>query len=220
MTNSRHTVFFFVLVLSFLSCSLAAPATAQTAKVEGIGSAPAGAAPPDVTADLADKGYRVVLPDGWTVELWFARELKVATKDVPGALYPGLSNGEFVGVISLPKGMSDFRGQAIPAGTYTLRYHLIPQDANHMGASPNPDFLLAIPAANDPTPSAEYPYRKLVALSSKTTGAHVAVIAMETAGEPGTAVFDDQKMLVFTASVKTSAGEQKLGIVLKGQATQ
>ena len=88
-------------------------------------------------------------------------------------------------MVSLPKGMSDFRGQAIPAGTYTLRYQTLPQDANHMGVSPNPDFLLAIPIASDTNPAANYLFRKLVSLSAQTTGAHPAVIAMDTAGEPG-----------------------------------
>ena len=126
-----------------------------------------------------------------------------------------------MGVISLSKGMSDFRGQSIAAGVYTLRYHLIPQDANHMGVSPDPDFLLAIPAENDTKPDADYAYEKLVALSSKSTGAHPGVIALEKAGEPGTAAFDDQKLLVLTVSANDAGGKpEKLGIVLKGQAAQ
>ncbi len=200
---------------------LTATAFAQSAKLERTGPAP-NAVPSDVTAALEAKGYRVTLDDGWSADLWLARNLKLTTKDVPGALYPELSNSEFVGVISLPKAMSDFRGQAIPAGMYTLRYQLLPQDANHMGVSPNPDFLLAIPIANDTKPDAQYPFDKLVALSSKTTGAHPAVIAMDKAGEPGTATFNDQKMLVLTVGVNAGAGNkpEKLGIVLKGQAAQ
>ena len=106
----------------------------------------------DLKKAVEDKGYRVVLDDGWTAEFWFARALATATKESPGALYPELTNGEFVGVVSFPKGSTDYRGQAIPAGTYTLRYQYLPQDANHMGVSPNPDFLLAIPLAADPDP--------------------------------------------------------------------
>ncbi len=130
---------------------LTLPLFAQTAKVERIGAAPSSA-PADVKAALDDKGYRVTLDDGWSAELWLAKDLKLATKDAPGALYPELGNSEFVGVLNLPKGMSDFRGQSVPAGTYTLRYQLIPQDANHMGVSANPDFLLAIPIATDSKP--------------------------------------------------------------------
>ena len=140
----------------------------------------------------------------------------------PGALYPDLANGEFVGVVSFPKGSSDYRGQAIPAGTYTLRYQYIPQDANHMGVSPNPDFLLAIPLASDTNPAETLPLKRLVALSAKTTGtAHPAVFAMAPAGTSGGVAKDDQGMTVLTVDVPTATGKtEKIGIVLKGQATQ
>ena len=211
----------FKLRLLPITLFLTAVAFAQSAKVERTSAAPS-TVPSDVRAALEDKGYRVTLDDGWTAELWLAKDLKLTPKDVPGALYPELSNGEFVGIVSLPKGMSDFRGQAVPTGTYTLRYHLIPQDANHMGVSPNPDFLLTIPIADDTKPDAQYPFDKLVALSSKTTGVHPAVVALDKAGDPGTAIFDDQKMLLLTVSVSGGAGNrpEKLGIVLKGQAAQ
>ena len=207
--------------LFLLASLLSAVAWAQSAKVDRAGGAP-GSMPSEVRAALEDKGYRVTLDDGWSAELWLVKNLKLTSKDAPGALYPELSNGEFVGVISLPKGMSDFRGQSIASGVYTLRYHLIPQDANHMGVSPNPDFLLAIPVESDSKPDADYAYEKLVALSSKSTGAHPGVIALETAGEPGTAAFNDQKLFVLTVSTSGAAGGklEKLGIVLKGQAAQ
>ncbi len=206
-----------LIVVAFL---FAAIALAQSAKVDRIASAPDGL-PHDVTSALEDKGYRVTLDDGWTAELWLAKSVKFAANDSPGALYPELSNGEFVGVLHLPKGMSDFRGQAVPGGSYTLRYQLLPQDANHMGVSPNPDFLLAIPVASDSKPDTVYPFEKLVALSAKSTGAHPAVIALEKAGDPATAVFDDQKLLTLTVNLSSSGGKtEAVGIVLKGQAAQ
>lgn len=195
---------------------------AQTTRVESIPSAPADAISPEVKAVLDGTGYRVRLADGWTADFWFVKELKGTVKDSPGALYPEISNAEFIGVVKLPKGMADFRGQAIPPGTYTLRYRYIPQDANHMGVSPNPDFLLAIPAANDPNPAANYLLPKLVSLSSKVTGAHPAVLAMDTAGDPGTITVDQTKTVVLTVAVKLAGGtsSEKLGIIIKGQATQ
>ena len=193
---------------------------AQSPEVERISTAPEGLSH-DVTAALEEKGYRVALDDGWTAELWLAKSPKLSSGGGAEALYPELSNGEFVGVLHLPKGMTDFRGQAVPAGTYTLRYQLLPQDGNHLGVAPNPDFLLAIPAASDTKPDAVYPYEKLVALSAKATGTHPAVIAMEKAGEPGTATVDDQKLFVLTVNIPSAAGKpEPAGIVLKGQATQ
>lgn len=194
--------------------------SAQSPKVERITSAPDGLSH-DATAVLEDKGYRVILDDGWTAELWMAKSIKVAANGPSEALYPELSNGAFIGVLHVPKGMSDFRGQAVPAGTYTLRYHLLPQDANHLGVSPNPDFLLAISVASDPKPDAVYPLDKLVALSAKSTGAHLAVIALDRAGEPGTAAFDEQKLLILTVTIYSGTGKPlPVGIVLKGQAAQ
>jgi hypothetical protein len=47
------------------------------------------------------------------------------------------------------------------------------------------------------------------------------VIALEAAGEPGTAAFDDQKLLVLTVTLPSTAGKSApIGIVLKGQAAQ
>ncbi len=190
------------------------------AQVQRIGALAVAGASDELKHAVEDKGYRVTI-DGWSAEFWFAKQLKTMTKEVAGALYPELANAEFVGVVNVPKGMSDFRGQAIPAGAYTLRYQLLPQDGNHMGVSPNPDFLLAIPIASDPDPEQHYLYKKLVALSAKTVGAnHPAVIALDTAGDPGSVV-KDQNLTEFSVALTTSAGAtEKLGIIVKGAAAQ
>jgi hypothetical protein len=197
------------------------PCTAA-AQIQRIPALSAAGASDELKHAVEDKGYRVTLDDGWIAEFWFAKQLLTEKKDVPGAIYPELANAEFVGVVNLPTGMNDFRGQAIPAGVYTLRYQLLPQDGNHMGVSPNPDFLLAIPVASDPDPEPRYLYKKLVALSAKTTSTrHPAVIAMDIAGDAGSIVIDAQHMIVFTVALSTSAGAaEKLGIVVKGTAAQ
>jgi len=200
-----------------------APVHAAGSSVERTGAFSAPEASSDLKKAIEHKGYRVVLADGWSAEFWFASALATATKESAGALYPELTNGEFVAVVNFARGSTDYRGQAIPAGTYTLRYQYLPQDANHLGVSPNPDFLLAIPLAADPDPAAEFPYKKLVSLSAKTTGtAHPAVIALAVAGAPASVAKDDQGMIILTVEVPTlvSGKAEKLGMVLKGQATQ
>ena len=196
---------------------------AAAPQVERIGALTVPGASAALKQAVEDKGYRITLDGGWTAEFWFAKQLKTAAKSVPGALYSELTNAEFVGVVNLPKGMADFRGQAIPAGVYTLRYQLLPQDGNHMGVAPNPDFLLAIPLASDPNPEQGYLYKKLVALSAKATGTnHPAVIALDTPGDPGSAVGDKQGAVVFSVTVPSSGASatEKLGIVVKGAAAQ
>ena len=205
------------LVLAWIALSMCAGA-----QVKRIGALSGTGASDALKRAVEDKGYRVTLADGWTAEFWFAKQLRTAAQDVPGALYPELANGEFVGVISLPKGMTDFRGQAIPAGAYTLRYQLLPQDGNHLGVAPNPDFLLAIPVASDPNPDQDYPFKKLVALSAQATGTnHPAVIALDTAGEPGSVAkaLPNETLLTVQLTTATGGGE-KLGIVVKGTAAQ
>jgi len=218
---SRRRIRALLMTAVILSISVGI-VSAQAGKVEAVGPLNASGASDGLKQAVADKGTRLTLDDGWSADFWFARSLATSSNHAAGALYPDLSNGEFVGVVTFVKGASDFRGQAIPAGTYTLRYQYIPQDANHMGVSPNPDFLLAIPIASDPNPSDNLPLKRLVALSSKASGtAHPAVFALAPAGKPGTVTKDDQGMLIFSGETATSAGKtEKIGIVVKGQATQ
>ena len=226
ISDSRDARFVLIIII-IITCTLTAltavPLYAAGPTVERMGSLAASGTSEAIRKAVEDRGYRIVLDDGWTAEFWFARPLATATKDAAGALYPELTNGEFVAVVNFPKGMTDYRGQAIPPGIFTLRYQYLPQDANHMGVSPNPDFLLAIPVAADPDPAAELPYKKMVSLSAKTTGTvHPAVIAMASAGLPATVAKDDQGMTVLTVELPTvtSGKTEKLGIVLKGQASQ
>jgi hypothetical protein len=217
-THAARTAF----LTSILIGAFTSPAFAASGKTERIGPLTGTEVSDPLKQAVEEKGYRVTLDDGWMAELWVAKPLKTAKQDIPGALYPELTNGEFVGVVRFPQGMSDYRGQSLPPGVYTLRYQLLPQDGNHMGVAPNPDFLLASPAASDSRPEQSYVYKKLVALSAKSTGSgHPAVIALEGAGETATVVKTDHGTVVFTVAIPSGSGAaEKLGIVLKGAGTQ
>lgn len=213
---SHRLIVYAAAFLVVASCA----SWAASQKVERIGAAPA-ALSDALRQAVQEKGYRVTLDDGWTAEFWFARQVASQEKDSPGALYPKLAPSAFIGIVKLAQGMSDFRGQSIAAGTYTLRYELLPQDGNHMGVAPNPDFLLASPAADDSRPEQLYVPRKLVALSAKATSTgHPAVIALEAAGEPSSVVKQDDGSLVFTVELPVAGAKEKLGIVIKGTAAQ
>ncbi len=203
------------------SLLLAFSAAAAQSRVERIG---APASLPDALKQAVEvKGYRVTLDGGWTADFWFVRQLKTVAKDSPGAIYPELTNGEFVGVAQFPKGFTDYRGQAVAPGAYTLRYQLLPADGNHMGVAPNPDFLLLVPAASDPDPAVALLYKKLVALSGKASGSgHPAVLAMEAPGDPGTVDKDAQGTVTLSVQVAASGigAAERLSLVLKGSAPQ
>jgi len=44
----------------------------------------------------------------------------------------------------------------------------MPNDGNHLGAAPNRDFLLVVPAASDGDPSATFKFQELVTMSART----------------------------------------------------
>src|SRR3974390_2768762 len=89
---------------SALLASVALIAVSAAAQVQRIGALSIAGASDELKHAVEDRGYRGTLDDGWTAEFWFAKQLKTATKDVPGALYPELANAEVVGGVPLPQG--------------------------------------------------------------------------------------------------------------------
>ena len=213
--NLRHANSSRIAAVLFVLVCVACAAD----KVDRIGSPPSDI--PDTLRQAVEaQGYRVALDKGVTADFWFAKKLASTKTEAAGALYPGLSDSEFVGIVKFAQAFTDFRGQSVPSGVYTLRYQLLPQDGNHLGVAPNPDFLLAVPIASDTKPGQTYPYKKLIALSAKSTdSSHPAVIAMEAAGEPGTVTKADNGT-IFSVAIPTATGTQRIGICLACCASQ
>ncbi|MGH9378777.1 MAG: hypothetical protein ACRD1I_08260, partial [Terriglobia bacterium] len=139
-----------LLIASLFLC--VALACAQGSYKVTAGGAPDAAIPAPLRAVLEPQGVQFSGAQGAAVcEIWWRKDIPEGTNAGASAdiLYGGLSMGEFVGVLHFPAAGKDFRGQAIKAGYYTLRYALIPQDGNHMGVSSYRDFLLLIPVADD-----------------------------------------------------------------------
>ncbi len=92
--------------------------------------------------------------------------------------YP-LVPGQLIGALQVQsETFSDFRGQPVKAGVYTLRYGHQPTDGNHVGTSELNDFLLAIPAAHDADP-AVLKVKPLHKQSAKATGSnHPAIFSL------------------------------------------
>lgn len=143
----------WLCVLSLL-VAMAASATvqAQEYRVEPLAEPPpADELAPAVAAKLAPQGYRVLrganrrVCDVWFCNEWELPETREASEQV---LYP-FAPGQLVGALRFTRRSTDFRGQQIAAGVYTLRYGLQPVDGNHVGTSDSRDFLLLLPAAAD-----------------------------------------------------------------------
>jgi hypothetical protein len=213
------------IVLGFL-IAFSMVCQAQTGKIEPLGPLTEPKASDAVRKALDTKGYRAVLADGSVAcEIWLRQSVpaRASKEDVPGAIYPELAESTLVGVISFPQATTDYRGQAVRAGTYTLRYELIPDDGNHLGVAPNRDFLLLMPATSDEDPAAMYKFDQLVDMSRQSTMTkHPGPLSMvqANAGQPAVSK-DDQDHWIFSASLKMSSGEVlPFGLVVKGTAPQ
>src|SRR5579863_16101 len=165
------------IALSLAICSdLAAETTLGT-----VAEAPAGV-PAPIAAVLNPQGF-LVQTDGKAVcEVWLVKDLAVKKgfKPTLNVKYP-FQSGQLIGVLRVDAkaDYTDFRGQAIKPGVYTLRYGQQPQDGNHIGTSEVADFLVAIPAANDTDPKPVGPVEKLHKASAKTAGAnHPAIFSL------------------------------------------
>ena len=187
-----------------------------TSAGEGVSSAVGGA--------LQSDGYRILDEAGKVYcEIWARKEIPNLNKPAStSAKYQNLHIGALVGVIKFPAEITDYRGQPIKPGTYTLRYAVIPQDGNHMGVSPILDFLLLIPASEDnKDPDAEMAFNDVVALSKKATGTnHPANLLMslppDSVKEPVVEKDDMDHWVLKVKVPQKPSGELLLGIVVVG----
>lgn len=214
------------LTASFLlAClvSFAALAWGQGAyKTESIGALNSPDVPKTLTDALEPQGTRLVNDKGAPVsEVWLAKSIALAAAGGSSdAVYPALSVGELVGVLHFPSQGSDFRGQPIKPGYYTLRYVKIPQDGNHMGVNPYPDFLLMSPVAVDTQLGAIGKVEDLVKLSKQASGtAHPAILSLVPVSQGAafpSVVQDDQGH--WALQVK-AGGSLPIALILVGQVT-
>lgn len=205
------------LILAALSLALLAAAPAAPVAVETAGG-PDEAVPVALRPAVAEAGVRISLDGRPAMILWPVRELPSAgAAGGYGRAFPELPKGGLVGVVEVLARWSDYRGDAVEPGAYTLRYLVEPADGAHMGVSVYRDFLLFVPAADDPGPAAVLGFDELVGLSRRASASHhPAVLALfpvpAEASPPATAENElGQPMAVI------AVGGTNLGLVMEGQ---
>lgn len=220
----------FIGLLLAAQLAIAASAWGQGGyKVEPVALPAGGDVPPALAALLQPQGARVLDSSGATVcEIWLSNAIPLAASanSSPDVMYGTVGVGTLVGLLHFPAKGSDFRGQAIKPGFYTLRYGLTPQDGNHMGVNPTRDFLLMCPVAQDTNLTALLSFQDMVKLSKAASGTnHPGILTMDPPGNGTTAtlVQDDQGHTVLQAPAqgKTAAGAAQalnLAIVVVGVA--
>jgi len=214
------------LAASVLVLLISIPGRAQAGKVEPLGPLTESTVPEAVRATVTAKGHRVT-PDDATpaIEIWYRREVPAQPKAASGsAVYDRLTPSALVGVLHFTKASTDYRGQSVAAGFYTLRAALMPDDGNHLGVAPSRDFLLLVPAPADPGLEATPKFADLVVLSRQASGAkHPAPLSLvpAEAGAAPALTKDDEGHIIFTATIHLSSGEEfPIALIVKGTAPQ
>jgi hypothetical protein len=167
----------------FATCLLTCVATlrADEHELETIDEVPKGLSPA-IGKLVNSEGFRINGEKGVLADLWLIKDLAVE----PGfksslSKYYAFKPGQLIGALRIADGAAytDFRGQQMKAGTYTLRYGLQPMDGNHVGTSETSDFLLALPAAIDLKADAIATKEELSADSAKAAGStHPAIFSL------------------------------------------
>jgi hypothetical protein len=201
------------LILAFLVTSVA---WAQGTYTVSPAPLPSGSdLPAALAAVLQPSGSQVRDATGATVcEVWLGKAVPVKTGATSSAdvMYGNLEVGTLVGAIHFPKAGSDFRGQTIKPGFYTLRYALVPQDGNHMGVNPTRDFVLMSPVAQDTQLDKALKFDDLVKISKQASGTnHPAILTMSTPGAANATspslLKDDQGYWELQAQGKANGGQ-------------
>jgi len=212
---------FFPLMLAVLALSISA--LGQSNKLEAIGAISDPGASDALKKVLETKGSRITIGDGPYCDIWLRAGIPAGRNDAQGAVYNTLGESVLVGVISFARPTTDFRGQPVKPGTYTLRYAVHPADGNHLGISPIRDFLAMVPVGIDQNPDAQPKFEELVKMSAKVAGTnHPAVISLVQAegGSESPKLGQDGSHVIFAAKIKSQAGDLPIAFVVKGIAEQ
>ncbi len=138
------------------------------------------AVPAATRAIIAPEGVTVRAGEAAVVRFWMR---SVAFEGAPaggfGIRFDNIPEGAFLGVLEFPEEGSDFREQSVPAGLYTIRFGLHPEDGNHMGVAPSRDFGLLAPADKDLEVSENFDFDAIVELSAKVGNPHPTVARIE-----------------------------------------
>ena len=158
---------------------LAALAAAADQPTLAPGGAPGDEIPEEIRRALHAEGRLVTLESGTTLEFWFRSEQPGGGGANPGATFPDLKVGALVGAVRISGPWSDYKGNPIEPGVFTMRYGNRPEDGNHMGVSVHLDFVLLVPVTEDMAVEVDWGQDDLNIMSFAATGiGHPAVMSL------------------------------------------
>ena len=181
------------------------------------------AAPPELTAAMSAAlapGSVTVKSGDAQLDLWWVKAIALTKAPEGAPAWGDVGDGTLVGAIRVGAQWSDVRGYIVRPGVYTLRYARQPANGDHLGVSPNREFLLMSPAAVDTTPD-PVGYKGAVDLSKQTVRrAPPSALSLDPPAAtvaPLSPVKTDLDLEGVVFSVPTSAGPSlTFGLILRG----
>jgi hypothetical protein len=218
--------------LSRAALLVAILATGTSLSGQALTATKATAPPP---SDIAPAIATLLSPDGISVTvgdvpvtLWWVKALPLETAPSGSPKWSDVSEGTLVGVFTVGGTWHDIRGYVLKPGAYTLRFAMQPQNGDHLGVSPNREFLLLAPAAADTAPGV-VGAKAAVDLSKKAVNrAHPSALSLDppVATRPALSpVSNDIGLDGVVFAVPTSfqgmpVGEIAFGLILRGTIQQ
>jgi hypothetical protein len=219
MNSTRQARTALTVALCVLALFSASPRAQSLVGTKGA-EPPPSELNPAIAATLAPGSVAVKVGD-LAIDLWWVKAIALA-KPPSGASpsWAGVGDGTLVGAIRVGASWTDIRGYVVKPGVYTLRYALQPANGDHLGVSPNREFVLMSPAAVDTSPD-PVGYKDVVALSKQTVRrAHPSALSLDppvAMDPPLTPVKTDLGLEGMVFSVPTSnGGALSFGLILKG----
>lgn len=160
---------------------------AATLGAAGFSTEPGPAVPdgvPDAVKELVRaEGIAVKNPEGKVTAQYWTREKPFEGTPAAGfgIRMETIPEGALIALANFPDGDSDYREQPIPAGLYTVRFSLHPEDGNHMGVASSRDFAVLTPVDKDTEPAKNFPFDQLVELTKLVGNAHPTIVRLEMA---------------------------------------
>lgn len=213
---------YYYLILPALVLCLASPlalAADYTAAAAAEGP-PSGEFSADILQLIADKAIKINKGKRTFMELWPARQWAIMAdfKPTKEVLYP-FTPGQLVGVAQYKSKGTDFRGQEIKPGLYTVRYGQQPVDGNHVGTAPTRDFFLLLPAAEDQSPSPLEKEKLFEESAAAAQTSHPAILYLQPgdkdAAEPGLEHNEEHEWWIASFSNPAKAGGSPSPLAVK-----
>ncbi|MDG2385502.1 MAG: hypothetical protein P8N76_27780 [Pirellulaceae bacterium] len=176
-----------------------------------------------IAEQISPEGLRVVRGEKRTVcEIWPLKNWDVVPdfESTNERLYP-FEPGQLIGVLRFRRRGSDFRGQQISRGVYTMRFGMQPVDGNHEGTSPTRDFLLLVRAEDDASVKPMAVDKLMESSANAADSNHPAMLCLQRLSDkkevkaPGMRHDADRDwwMLRFANNAKT--GEKRLSLPME-----